>query len=111
MNTKNNCDWVAIRDMKLGDPVTKEIDPFSVDYIRDQIDWMIRPLLHRNMTMCERIQVNTLTYQIVEKLLPSYLDNMATVNQMRKEFNSVATHRYLITPFDKGHPHGANERS
>ena len=89
--------------------VLHEIDPFSIDYIRDQIDWMIRPLLHRNMTMREWIQVNTLTYQIVEKLLPSYLDNMATVNQMRKEFNSVTTHRYLITPFDKGHPHGTNE--
>lgn len=80
-----------------------EIDPFSIDYIRDQIDWMIRPLVHRNMTMREWIQVNTLTYQIVEELLPSYLDNMATVNQMRKEFNSVATHRYLIIPFDKLH--------
>lgn len=88
-----------------------EIDPFSIDYIRDQIDWMIRPLLHRNMTMREWVQVNTLTYQIVEELLPSYLDNMATVNQMRKEFNSVVTHRYLIIPFDKGHPHGTNERN
>lgn len=80
-----------------------EIDLFSIDYIRDQIDWMIRPLVHRNMTMREWIQVNTLTYQIVEELLPSYLDNMTTVNQMRKELNSVATHRYWITPFDKLH--------
>lgn len=88
-----------------------EIDPFSIDYIRDQIDLIIRPLLHRNMTMREWIQVNSLTYQIVEELLPSYLDNIATVNQMRKEFNSVATHRYLIIPFDKGHPHRTNERN
>ena len=91
--------------------ILHEADPFSIDYIRDQIDWMIRPLLHRNMTMREWVQVNTLTNQIVEELLPSYLDNMATVNQMRKEFNSVATHRYLIIPFDKGHPHGTNERN
>ena len=88
-----------------------EIDPFSIDYIRDQIDWMIRPLVHRNMTMREWIQVNTLTYQIVEELLPSYLYNMTTVNQMGKELNSVATHRYLIIPFDKGHPHRTNERN
>lgn len=91
--------------------ILHEIDPFSIDYIRDQIERMVRPLLHRNITMREWIQVNTLTYQIVEELLPSYLDNMATVNQMRKEFNSVATHRYLITPFDKGHSRGTNERN
>lgn len=81
-----------------------EIDPFSIDYIRDHIDWMIRPMLHRNMTMREWIQVNTFTYQIIEELLPSYLDNMATVNQMKKEFNSVALHLYLITPFGKRTP-------
>ena len=89
--------------------MNNQIDPFSFDYIRDQIGWMVRPLVHRNMTMREWLQVNILTYQIVEELLPSYLDNMATVNQMRKEFNSVVTHRYLIIPFDKGYPHGTNE--
>lgn len=78
-----------------------QIDLFSVDYIRDQIDWMIHPLLHRNMTMREWVQVNALTYKIVEELLPSYHDNMAAINQMRKEVDSVAAHRYLITPFWK----------
>lgn len=83
--------------------ILHEIDPFSIDYIRDKIGWMVRPLVPRNMTMREWLQVNTSLYQIVEELLPSYLDNMATVNQMRKEIDSVAAHRYLITPFGKLH--------
>lgn len=51
MNTKNNYDQIAIQDIKSGNPVTKEIDQFSIDYIRDQIEWMIRPLMYRGMTM------------------------------------------------------------
>lgn len=99
MNTKNNCDQIAIQDIKLGDPVTKEIDPFSIDYIRDQIEWMIRPLTHRGMTMKKRLQINALIYEIVEKLLPSYLDNMAMLHQVQKELEDSAKHQYLITPF------------
>ena len=78
-----------------------EIDPFSIDYIRDQIEWMIRPLIHRGMTMKKRLQINALTYEIVEKLLPSYLNNMAMLHQVQKELEDAALHRYLITPFDK----------
>ena len=99
MNTKNNCDQIAIQDIKLGDPVTKEIDPFSIDYIRDQSEWMIRPLTHRGMTMKKRLQKNALIYEIVEKLLPSYLDNMAMLHQIQTELGGAALHRYLITPF------------
>lgn len=99
MNTKNNYDQIAIQDIKLGDPVTKEIDQFSIDYIRDQIEWMIRPLMHRGMTMKKRLQINALTYEIVEKLLPSYLDNMVMLHQVQKELEDSAKHQYLITPF------------
>lgn len=99
MNTKNNCDQIAIQDIKLGDPVTKKIDPFSIDYIRDQIEWTIRTLMHRGMTMKKWLQINALTYEIVEKLLPSYLDNMAMLHQVQKELGGAALHRYLITPF------------
>ena len=31
--------------------ILHEIDPFSIDYIRDQIERMVRPLVHRRMTM------------------------------------------------------------
>ncbi len=78
-----------------------EIDPFSIDYIRDQINWMIRPMVHRRMTMKEWSQINALTYEIVEKLLPSYLDNMAMLHQLQKELENAALHRYLIIPFGK----------
>ena len=81
--------------------ILHEIDPFSIDYIRDQIEWMIRPLMHRGMTMKKRLQINALTYEIVEKLLPSYLDNMAMLHQLQKELENAALHRYLITPFGK----------
>lgn len=80
-----------------------EIDPFSIDYIRNQIDWMIHPMVHRGMTMKEWSQINALTYEIVEKSLPSYLDNMAMLHQLQKELEDVALHRYLITPFGKLH--------
>lgn len=80
-----------------------EIDPFSIDYIRDQIEWMVRSIVHRGMTMKEWLQINALTYEIVEKSLPSYLDNMATLHQLQKELEDVALHRYLITPFGKLH--------
>lgn len=80
-----------------------EIDPFSIDYIRNQIDWMIRPMVHRGMTMKEWSQINALTYEIVEKSLPSYLDNMAMLHRLQKELEDVTLHRYLITPFGKLH--------
>lgn len=80
-----------------------KIDPFSIDYIRNQIDWMIRPMVHRGMTMKEWSQINALTYEIVEKSLPSYLDNMAMLHRLQKELEDVALHRYLITPFGKLH--------
>lgn len=80
-----------------------EIDPFSIDYIRDQIEWMVRPIVHRGMTMKEWSQINALTYEIVEKLLLSYLDNMAMLHRLQKELEDVALHRYLITPFGKLH--------
>lgn len=99
----SNCDLVMIRDLNLGDPVTKEINPFSIDYIRDQIEWMVRPFIHRNMKMQERLQASALTYEIMENLLPSYLDNMAALNQMWKQLDDMVTHRYLITPFGKLH--------
>ena len=83
--------------------ILHEIDPFSIDYIRDKIEWMVRPLVHRNMTMREWLQVNTLTYQIVEKLFPSYLDDMAMLHQLQKELENAALHRYLITPFGRLH--------
>lgn len=78
-----------------------EIDPFSIDYIRDQIEWMIRPLVHRGMTMKEWLQINALAYEIIEKCLPSYLDNMAKIHQLQKELEDAALHRYLIMPFGK----------
>lgn len=81
--------------------ILHEIDPFSIDYIRDQIEQMIRPLVHRGMTMREWLQINALIYEIVEKLLPSYLDNMAMLHRLQKELEDVALHRYLITPFGK----------
>lgn len=80
-----------------------EIDPFSIDYIRNQIDWMIRPMVHRGMTMKKWLQINALIYEIVEKSLPSYLDNMAMLHRLQKELEDVALHRYLITPFGKLH--------
>lgn len=80
-----------------------KIDPFSIDYIRNQIDWMIRPMVHRGMTMKEWSQINALTYEIVEKSLPSYLDNMVMLHRLQKELEDVALHRYLITPFGKLH--------
>ena len=83
--------------------ILHEIDPFSIDYIRDQIEQMIRPMVHRGMTMKEWLQINALTYEIVEKSLPSYLDNMAMLHQLQKELEDAALHRYMITPFGKLH--------
>ncbi len=77
----------------------QEIDPFSIDYIHNQIGRMIRPLVHRNMTMREWLRINSLTYEIIEDLLPSYFDSMVTLNKMRKQLSNMATHRYLIIPF------------
>ena len=78
-----------------------KIDPFSIDYIRDQIEWMIHPMVHCGMTMKKWLQINALIYEIIEKSLPSYLDNMAMLHRLQKELEDVALHRYLITPFGK----------
>lgn len=55
------------------------------------------------MTMREWLQINALIYEIVEKSLPSYLDNMAMLHRVQKELEDAALHRYLITPFGKLH--------
>lgn len=86
-----------------------EIDPFSITCIRDQIERIIRPLIHRNMKMQERLRVNALTYEVIEELLPSHLDNMAALNQLRMQLNNTAAHRYLITPFNKELVYETNE--
>ena len=64
--------------------ILHEIDPFSIDYIRDQIEQMIRPLVHRGMTMREWLQINALIYEIVEKVLRSYIDTMDMLDRLLK---------------------------
>ena len=81
--------------------MNREIDPFSIDYIRDQIEQTVRPLVPRGMMMRELLAINALIDGIIEKVLPSYLDNMAKLYELQKELEDAALHRYLIIPFGK----------
>lgn len=71
------------------------------NYMEEQVRWMIRPFVHRGMKTSERMFVDALAYQAIEKILTSDIDKFVTLNEMRKELEDVALHRYLITPFGK----------
>lgn len=73
------------------------------NYMEEQVGWMIRPFVHRGMKTSERMFVDALAYQAIEKILTSDIDKFVTLNEMRKELEDVALHRYLITPFGKLH--------
>lgn len=72
-------------------------------YMEEQVGWMIRPFIHRNMKTSEQMSVDALAFQTIEKILTSDLDKMAALNETRKELKGTALHRYLITPFSKLH--------
>lgn len=71
------------------------------NYMEEQVGWMIRPFVHRGMKTSERMFVDALAYQAIEKILTSDLDKLAALNETRKELEDAALHRYLITPFGK----------
>lgn len=73
------------------------------NYMKEQVGWMIRPFVRRGMKTSERMFVDALAYQAIEKILTSDIDKLVTLNEMRKELEDVALHRYLITPFGKLH--------
>ena len=70
-------------------------------YMEEQVGWMIRPFVYRNMKTSKRMFVDALAFQTIEKILTSDLDKMTALNETRKELKSTALHRYLITPFSK----------
>lgn len=73
------------------------------NYMEEQVGWMIRPFVHRGMKTSERMFIDAIAYQAIEKILTSDIDKLVTLNEMRKELEDVALHRYLITPFGKLH--------
>lgn len=81
--------------------ILHEIDPFSIDYIRDQIGRMVRPLIPRNMTMREWLRVQNLIYTTALKVYPAYIDKIKKIDALRAALNAEALHRYLIIPFDR----------
>ena len=73
------------------------------NYMEEQVGWMIRPFVHRGMKTSERMFIDALAYQAIEKILTSNLDKLAALNETRKKLEDVALHQYLITPFGKLH--------
>lgn len=71
------------------------------NYMEEQVGWMIRPFVRRGMKTSERMFIDAIAYQTIEKILTSDIDKSITLNEMRKELEDVALHRYLITPFGK----------
>ena len=71
------------------------------NYMEEQVGGMIRPFVHRGMKTSERMFIDAIAYQAIEKILTSDIDKFVTLNEMRKELEDVALHRYLITPFGK----------
>ena len=64
---------------------------------------MIRPFVRRGMKTSERMFIDAIAYQAIEKILTSDIDKLVTLNEMRKELEDVALHQYLITSFGKLH--------
>ena len=71
------------------------------NYMEEQVGWMIRPFVRRGMKTSERMFIDAIAYQAIEKILTSDIDKLVTLNEMRKELEDVALHRYLIIKLRK----------
>ena len=73
-----------------------------MDYISPTGDWNYDGLAKE---LCDRLR-EVETEQILEEFKKyienQHSDNMVILNQLQAQLNNIATHRYLITPFNRG---------
>lgn len=76
-----------------------------MDYISPTGDWNYEAIDGLAKELCDRLR-EVETEQILEEFKKyienQYFDNMVILNQLRAQLNNIATHRYLITPFNRG---------
>lgn len=83
-----------------------EIDGLRpMDYISLTGDWNYEAIDGLAKELCDRLR-EVETEQILEEFKKyienQHSDNMVILNQLRAQLNNIATHRYLITPFNRG---------
>ncbi len=76
-----------------------------MDYISPTGDWNYEAIDGLAKELCDRLR-EVETEQILEEFKKyienQHSDNMVTLNQLRAQLNNIATHRYLITPVNRG---------
>lgn len=85
-----------------------------MDYISPTGDWNYEAIDSLAKELCDRLreaEAEQILKEFKKYIENQHSDNMVILNQLRAQLNNIATHRYLITPFDKGHSRGTNERN
>lgn len=76
-----------------------------MDYISPTGDWNYEAIDGLAKELYDRLR-EVETEQILEEfkkyIESQHSDNMVILNQLRAQLNNIATHRYLITPFNRG---------
>lgn len=85
-----------------------------MDYISPSGGWNYEAIDSLAKELCDRLreaEAEQILKEFKKYIENQHSDNMVILNQLRAQLNNIATHRYLITPFDKGHSRGTNERN
>lgn len=76
-----------------------------MDYISPTGDWNYEAIDGLAKELCDRLR-EVETEQILEEFKKyienQHSDNMVILNQLQAQLNNIATHRYLVTPFNRG---------
>lgn len=85
-----------------------------MNYVSPTGDWNYEAIDSLAKELCDRLreaEAEQILKEFKKYIENQHSDNMVILNQLRAQLNNIATHRYLITPFDKEHSRGTNERN
>lgn len=76
-----------------------------MDYISPTGDWNYEAIDALAEELCDRLReakAEQILKEFKKYIENQHSDNMVILNQLRTRLNDIATHRYLITPFNGG---------
>lgn len=76
-----------------------------MDYISPTGDWNYEAIDALAKELCDRLreaEAEQILKEFIKYIENQHSDNMVILNQLRAQLNDIATHRYLITPFNGG---------
>ena len=76
-----------------------------MDYISPSGDWNYEAIDGLAKELCDRLreaEAEQILKEFKKYIENQHSDKMVILNQLRAQLNNIATHRYLITPFNGG---------